>query len=53
MKGELQPGETKPVTFELTADDLAFVNASGKRVTEPGDFEIKVGNLQAGLRFEN
>ena len=33
-KIELQPGETKTVTFDLNADDLAFVGYDGKWVLE-------------------
>ncbi len=50
-KIELQPGETKTVTFTLTREDLSFINAQMKRVTEPGDFELMVGNLTAPLRY--
>ncbi len=48
----LAAGEHKTVTFELTAADLAFVDADGNLVTEPGDFEAIVGNLKAGFRFD-
>ncbi|SMO84022.1 beta-glucosidase [Saccharicrinis carchari] len=41
----LNPGETKTVTFSITANDLSFINALGQRVTEPGDFELTVANL--------
>jgi beta-glucosidase len=44
-KIELQPGETKGVKFELRAADLAFVNGASKLVTEPGEFEVIVGDL--------
>ncbi|MGC3959222.1 MAG: glycoside hydrolase family 3 N-terminal domain-containing protein [Verrucomicrobiota bacterium] len=50
-KIELQPGETKPVQFELRAADLAFVNAAGKTVTEPGEFEVLVGGLKAKFAY--
>ena len=36
---------------ELTAADLAFVNAQSKLVTEPGEFEVFVGNLKANFRY--
>jgi beta-glucosidase len=51
-KVELQPGETKSVKFELSATDLAFVNLQSKLVTEPGEFEVIVGDLKAKFRFE-
>ena len=39
-KVELQPGETKTVTFELKADDLAFVGWDGKWRLEEGDVQV-------------
>lgn len=39
----LKPGETKTVTFEITAKDLEMVDAGGRRVLEPGEFRIFVG----------
>ena len=40
---ELKAGESKEVTFELTADDLAFYGPSGEWAAEPGDFNVYVG----------
>lgn len=40
---ELQPGETKTVTFAITSDRLAFYDINMKHVVEPGEFEIMVG----------
>ncbi|MFV0470347.1 MAG: glycoside hydrolase family 3 N-terminal domain-containing protein [Dysgonomonas sp.] len=42
-KIDLKPQEQKTVTFELTKDDLSFVNSRSETVFEPGDFEFKVG----------
>jgi beta-glucosidase len=47
-KIELQPGETKTVTFSLPAKSLAFVGADGRWTLEEGDFVLKVGNLTVG-----
>ena len=44
-KIELQPGETKTVTFLLPAKDLAFVNADGNWTLEEGEFVLKIGKL--------
>ncbi len=44
-KIELQPGETKTVTFRLPAKDMAFVGADGKWRLEKGDFDIRIGGL--------
>ena len=49
---ELRPGETKTVTFVLTAADLALVNAASKLTTEPGEFEVMIANQKARVRFE-
>ncbi len=48
-KIELQPGETKTVSFQLPAKDLAYVGADGKWILEEGDFILKVGKLQQPL----
>ena len=42
-KIELQPGETKTVTFQLPAKELAFVGADGRWTLEEGDFILKIG----------
>ncbi len=44
-KIELQPGETKTVTFTLPAKSLAYVGADGKWILEEGDFTLKVDTL--------
>lgn len=41
----LKAGEEKTLTFKLSADDMSFVNVEGKRVTEPGTFEVIIGDL--------
>ena len=48
-KVELQPGETKTVTFDLKADDLAFVGYDGKWVLEEGDFKLMIADQSADL----
>ena len=48
-KIELQPGETKTVTFSVPAKSLAFVGADGNWTLEEGDFLIKVGSLTVPL----
>ncbi|MDD3308702.1 MAG: glycoside hydrolase family 3 N-terminal domain-containing protein [Dysgonamonadaceae bacterium] len=44
QKIELKPGESKTVTLNLLADDLAYVNELGKWFLEKGDFKLQVGN---------
>ena len=48
-KIELQPGETKTVTFELKADDLAFVGWDGKWRLEEGDFMLMIADKSADI----
>ncbi|MBQ1937831.1 MAG: glycoside hydrolase family 3 C-terminal domain-containing protein [Bacteroidales bacterium] len=43
-KVSLQPGETKTVTLELPATDLAFVNYYGKWTLEKGEFQLSCGS---------
>jgi beta-glucosidase len=52
-KIELQPGETKTVTFKLPAKDLAFVNAEGKWALEEGEFVLKIGKLTQNVQCAN
>lgn len=44
-KIELNPGETKTVTFTLKAKDLAFVDQDENWRLEEGEFRLKAGNL--------
>ncbi|MBR5660472.1 MAG: glycoside hydrolase family 3 C-terminal domain-containing protein [Bacteroidales bacterium] len=44
-KISLEPGETKTVTFEIPAKELAFVGADGKWRLEKGDFRLACGGL--------
>ena len=48
-KVELQPGETKTMTFELKADDLAFVGWNGKWRLEEGDFKLVIADQSADI----
>jgi len=48
-KIELQPGETKTVTFDLNADDLAFVGYDGKWVLEEGDFKLMIADQSTDI----
>jgi beta-glucosidase len=47
QKIELAPGESKIVTFSLTADDLAFYHQDMSFYAEPGDFKVFVGPSSA------
>ena len=39
----LQPNETKTVSFLITPDKLSFYNPELKKVIEPGNFDVMVG----------
>lgn len=47
----LEPGQSKEVTFKLSAKDLAFVGKNLKWITEPGDFDITIGNQKKRLVY--
>lgn len=48
-KVELQPGETKTVTFTLPATDLAFVGYDGRWTLEEGDFILTAGRQAVSI----
>ena len=52
QKISLKTGESKTVTFTLDKDDLAFVNAQLKTVTEPGEFEVMIGNQKKTFIYQ-
>lgn len=51
-KIELQPGESKTVTFKLDAASLSFINRDLKRVTEPGEFKVTIADLSANFNYQ-
>ncbi len=48
-KIELQPGQSRTLTFTLHPADLSFIGSDNKPVIEPGDFEVMVGGLKDGF----
>jgi len=49
----LEPGESRAISFELAAGDLAFYDGSMTRVTEPGAFHAWIGGSStADLRVD-
>jgi len=44
-KIELQPGESRTISFTLRPSDLAFVGLNNKWITEPGKFRVTVEKL--------
>ena len=51
QKISLNPGESKQVTFTIDKNDLAFVNAQLKTITETGDFEVMIGDKKAKFNY--
>ena len=44
-KINLDPGQSKTLTFKLRRDDLSFIGANNKPTVEPGEFDITIGGL--------
>ena len=42
----LEPGQSRTLTFKLRPEDLSFIGASNKPVTEPGEFEVMIAGLK-------
>ena len=47
----IKRGETRTVSFSLTADDLTIVDANMQRVVEPGTFTVSVGAASDDIRL--
>ena len=45
----LRVGETRNVTFTITPRQMSLIDDRGKRVIEPGEFEVSAGGGQIGL----
>ena len=53
QKIELQPGESKTVTFNITPEDLKFYNYDLKYDWEPGEFTIMIGGNSRDTKSAN
>jgi beta-glucosidase len=51
QKISLNAGESKQVTFAIDRNDLAFVNAQLKTITEAGEFEVMIGDKKAKFNY--
>ena len=40
----LMPGETKKVSFRFAREDFSLINRQEQRVTEPGEFVLRIGH---------
>jgi len=47
----IKPGETMTYMFSLNASDLSFINKDLKSVTEPGAFDIIIGDQVATIQY--
>ncbi|NOV28920.1 beta-glucosidase [Methylomonas sp. Kb3] len=43
-KVELKPGAEQTLQFSLTPQDMSFIGVDMRRIVEPGEFEVMVGN---------
>jgi beta-glucosidase len=48
-KVELEPGQEQSLSFTLMPRDLSFIGIDMKRIVEPGEFKVMVGNETAGF----
>jgi beta-glucosidase len=51
-KISLKAGESTTLIFTIDKNDLAFVNAKLKTVTEPGEFEVMIGDNKAKFEYK-
>ncbi|MBI1170074.1 beta-glucosidase [bacterium] len=49
---ELEPGAAARVTFRVPSDMLSFTGAEGRRLVEPGWFDIMIGASSADIRLQ-
>ena len=52
-KINLKPGESKVVDFNLTLNDMTFINSQNKRVYEAGKFNVYVANLTTSFYLQD
>jgi beta-glucosidase len=48
----LKPGESKTVTFKITADELAFYHKNMQKKVEAGVFKVMIGPSSSQIRLE-
>ena len=49
---ELSPGETKTVTFDIPAIDLAYFGPKNYPILEPGEFEVMIADQKATVTVQ-
>lgn len=48
----LKPGELKQAEFKIDKNQLSFIGLENKRIVEPGEFEVSIGNLKASFYLD-
>jgi len=48
----LNPGEVKSIEFKINKDQLSFIGQDNKRIVEPGDFKVTIGNNTADFSLK-
>jgi len=51
-KIELQPGESKIVTFKIQPEDIGYINSELKKVTEAGEFQILLADQKVKFNYQ-
>jgi beta-glucosidase len=44
-KVNLEPNQSRTLTFKLRREDLSFIGSDNKPIAEPGEFVVKIGGL--------
>ncbi|MDX6227644.1 MAG: beta-xylosidase [Frankiales bacterium] len=47
----LEPGESRRVSFAVSADLTSFIGVEGTRIVEPGDIELRLSTSSADVRY--
>ncbi|WP_420315876.1 beta-glucosidase BglX [Ekhidna sp.] len=53
IKTVIKAGESQSIQFQLSKDDLSFINDQGETVFEPGEFRISVGSNSRDLNTQS
>ena len=48
----LEPGEKRTLSFTLGFEDFAFINEKMEREVEPGEFIIRIGDLDTSVTLD-
>ncbi|MEO9967274.1 MAG: glycoside hydrolase family 3 N-terminal domain-containing protein [Reichenbachiella sp.] len=49
----IEKSNSAKVDFQLTKNDLSFIGQDGKRVTEDGEFNLRIGDQEATFVYKN